>query len=461
MQPLLAVLLLLAASTSSTAGTTTGATAGGAATGAATGTARAHERRLRRGLQAGAELERRQELRQASAHYAALLSASGGAAPSEALLGAHTAAGRVSRQLKRHDGAYGHHEAALRLRGSLGAIAESYLLAFTQMATDRFLAGRFVEARELLRTADTQFAAQLAPDGAALLQRMRAFVCECQGEYGEAAALLRRSRELLPAAGPRQRLDDLLLQRQCVRRQRLSLPLRSGGALRAEEAALDAQLLTAGPWSTVLQMPAEYDPGLAARAVPWPRIGDFPALQRLVDALESPALVSSLAAEYADLKAKGLLQRDQDCIQSKSGAAQWSRFELSGVWNLRGAERCSKETPVACELQARLRAMLVVPVLRVGYSAVQRGAWIRPHFGRTNRQLKLHLGVKVPSGDCAWMRVGEERRAWQTGRVSFLDDSWEHEVRNECRAERVVLQVVVEHPSLSLKPLEYAPLVEE
>jgi len=67
----------------------------------------------------------------------------------------------------------------------------------------------------------------------------------------------------------------------------------------------------------------------------------------------------------------------------------------------------------------------------------------------------------VPSGDCAWMRVGEERRAWQTGRVSFLDDSWEHEVRNECRAERVVLQVVVEHPSLSLKPLEYAPLVEE
>ena len=32
-----------------------------------------------------------------------------------------------------------------------------------------------------------------------------------------------------------------------------------------------------------------------------------------------------------------------------------------------------------------------------GYSAVEPGAWIRPHFGETNAQLKLHFGLIVPT----------------------------------------------------------------
>jgi hypothetical protein len=37
-------------------------------------------------------------------------------------------------------------------------------------------------------------------------------------------------------------------------------------------------------------------------------------------------------------------------------------------------------------------------VRRLGYSAVEPTAWIRPHTGVDNRLLKMHLGLRVPPG---------------------------------------------------------------
>jgi aspartyl/asparaginyl beta-hydroxylase (cupin superfamily) len=50
---------------------------------------------------------------------------------------------------------------------------------------------------------------------------------------------------------------------------------------------------------------------------------------------------------------------------------------------------------------------------------------------------------------CATLRVGNETRAWAAGRVLFFDDSFEHEVVNRCDAERVVFQLVFEHPGFA------------
>lgn len=43
-----------------------------------------------------------------------------------------------------------------------------------------------------------------------------------------------------------------------------------------------------------------------------------------------------------------------------------------------------------------------------------------------------------------------ETRGWAEGAVIYFDDSFEHEVRNNCASERVVFQVVFVHPDLSL-----------
>lgn len=70
-------------------------------------------------------------------------------------------------------------------------------------------------------------------------------------------------------------------------------------------------------------------------------------------------------------------------------------------------------------------------------------------------QLKFHLGLDVPvrpNGEaCAHLKVGTERRTWANGEVLFFDDSFEHEVHNDCGRERVVFQAVFVHPELMAK----------
>lgn len=113
--------------------------------------------------------------------------------------------------------------------------------------------------------------------------------------------------------------------------------------------------------------------------------------------------------------------------------------------------KCTKDlTPNACLWLADARKdSNTAAVIRVGYSFVDAGTWIRLHTGVDNRQLKLHLGLRVPAGNCASFTIGGERKGWTEGGVIFFDDSWEHEVWNNCTTHRAVLQVVVRHPDSS------------
>ena len=47
------------------------------------------------------------------------------------------------------------------------------------------------------------------------------------------------------------------------------------------------------------------------------------------------------------------------------------------------------------------------------------------------------------------VRVGGEERGWVEGQALLFDDSFLHEVRNNCSSRRVVLQAVFAHPGLS------------
>jgi hypothetical protein len=78
-----------------------------------------------------------------------------------------------------------------------------------------------------------------------------------------------------------------------------------------------------------------------------------------------------------------------------------------------------------CSVISRLVIALLVLM------QTQQDTWIRPHFGMTNTQLKLHLGLIVPKSGaldstssagraprpCARMRVGNITRTWQEGKV--------------------------------------------
>jgi len=61
----------------------------------------------------------------------------------------------------------------------------------------------------------------------------------------------------------------------------------------------------------------------------------------------------------------------------------------------------------------------------------------------------VHLPLVVPDKSLCRIRVGDETRNWEEGKVLVFDDSFEHEAWNDAELPRVVLIFDVWHPELS------------
>jgi aspartyl/asparaginyl beta-hydroxylase (cupin superfamily) len=80
------------------------------------------------------------------------------------------------------------------------------------------------------------------------------------------------------------------------------------------------------------------------------------------------------------------------------------------------------------------------------FSRLKPGTHIAPHHGMLNTRLICHLPLIVPDG-CA-LRVAGETRAWQRGRLTIFDDSFEHEAWNRGTSDRTVLLFEIWRPDL-------------
>ncbi len=81
------------------------------------------------------------------------------------------------------------------------------------------------------------------------------------------------------------------------------------------------------------------------------------------------------------------------------------------------------------------------------WSMLKPGTHIEPHNGLLNTRLICHLPLIVP-GNCA-LRVGNEVREWEEGKMLIFDDSVEHEAWNRSNALRVVLLFEIWRPEIS------------
>jgi hypothetical protein len=222
-------------------------------------------------------------------------------------------------------------------------------------------------------------------------------------------------------------------------------------------------MLEAGKWENKHQLPLHYVSGLL------PELGPFPAWSEVDDDIRWIKTV--LLDHFEELKAEvirlmelgtkeesgSVLQRDRECVHGKISNSKpggyWLRYSPTGYWHggdALGESGCTtNQTPAACKLYAVLNVGTSSRILRVGYSVVGENTWIRPHFGTTNAQLKLHIGLVIPDRSSgvfkcpADLSVGNEVREWESRKVMLFDDSWEHEVYNGCGTRRAVLQVVV------------------
>ena len=101
-----------------------------------------------------------------------------------------------------------------------------------------------------------------------------------------------------------------------------------------------------------------------------------------------------------------------------------------------------------------LAALQNVPLSRIGnrtpsvlFSMLRPDVHIPPHQGMLNCRLICHLPLIVPPG--CWLRVGNETREWEEGKLLIFDDSITHEAKNPSKESRVVLLFDIWRPELT------------
>jgi len=81
------------------------------------------------------------------------------------------------------------------------------------------------------------------------------------------------------------------------------------------------------------------------------------------------------------------------------------------------------------------------------FAVMQPGGYLKPHFSTFNGRLVCHLGLIVPK-NCA-IRVADDVRTWEEGKVILFDDTYEHEAWNNADTLRAVLLLDMWHPDLT------------
>jgi ornithine lipid ester-linked acyl 2-hydroxylase len=99
-----------------------------------------------------------------------------------------------------------------------------------------------------------------------------------------------------------------------------------------------------------------------------------------------------------------------------------------------------------CPQTARL--LKRIPGMKAAFfSVLAPGKRLPLHRGPFKGVLRLHLGLIIPEpAEACGIRVGNELRHWQEGKLLIFDDCFPHEAWNETSAMRVVLFVDLVRP---------------
>lgn len=121
-------------------------------------------------------------------------------------------------------------------------------------------------------------------------------------------------------------------------------------------------------------------------------------------------------------------------------AQQWKTFILYGFGQQ--LEKNCKQAPITTEILSR-----VPNVQTAWFSILAPGYHIPAHTGVTKGIVRAHLGLIIPQErEKCRIRVDDQIKAWENGKVIVLDDTYEHEVWNDTDEERVILLFDFDRP---------------
>jgi aspartyl/asparaginyl beta-hydroxylase (cupin superfamily) len=188
----------------------------------------------------------------------------------------------------------------------------------------------------------------------------------------------------------------------------------------------------------------------------FPRLPQIPFYERSdfdwVPALEAafPAIRAEAEAVLADRAGVApYVQRPRDRPTRPHSLLEdprWSAFHLikDGEVIAANAARCPATMAALKDLPIPVIAGRSPLAL---FSILASGTHIEPHNGMLNTRLICHLPLIVPT-DCA-LRVGNETRTVEAGKMLIFDDSIEHEAWNRSNDMRVILLFEIWRPELT------------
>jgi aspartyl/asparaginyl beta-hydroxylase (cupin superfamily) len=104
--------------------------------------------------------------------------------------------------------------------------------------------------------------------------------------------------------------------------------------------------------------------------------------------------------------------------------------------------------PAFCARCPRTSALLdgIPGLFEAFFSILDGGKSIPAHEGPYRGYIRYHLGLIVPRDNPPSIRLKDQLYTWKEGESVLFDDSWNHEVYNQCAEDRVVLIVDIRRP---------------
>lgn len=117
----------------------------------------------------------------------------------------------------------------------------------------------------------------------------------------------------------------------------------------------------------------------------------------------------------------------------------WKVYPLD-IMGVRPPAFCSR-CPVTTALLDKIPGLF-----EAFFSILEGGKPIPAHEGPYRGYLRYHLGLVVPAVDPPSIRLKDRVYTWKEGESVLFDDSWDHEVYNHCKDDRVILIVDIRRP---------------
>lgn len=124
-------------------------------------------------------------------------------------------------------------------------------------------------------------------------------------------------------------------------------------------------------------------------------------------------------------------------VESSALEPEWKAFTFL-FYGIKNQINC-KACPITYQVLEKIPGLI-----SADFSYLPPHTHIKPHRGFTRMVLRVHLGLIIPK-DCE-IRVENESRVWQNGKVFIIDDSYEHEAWNNSDEDRFILMIDIVNP---------------